>query len=603
MLGGLQAELDGEAAGSPLPKKAAALLCYLCITGRSHTRSALASLLWGESPEEAARLGLRTALWSMGDGFRRHLVVTRQTIAFDLASDFRADAVDFARSVTAVLGATLSRAEPTPEQIAQLERAMELFRGEFLAGWPVQRAPAFDDWLMQERQRLTDLALRALNLLALHYARQGAYEQAIAAARRILVLEPWQEETHRLLMQLLTLAGRRSEALMQYRACRRLLIVELGTEPGQETQSLYRDLLATRRRAAAVHTEPGRLQPRQPDRPRTLIGRSRESALARRLLLEPDTRVLTITGPGGAGKSALARAVGEESAEDFADGVWLADLAADEDSAPRPNVPPGDRLAYALARAIGLGSRSRPGLAARVMAGLAHWQALLILDGFEPCLGGERLISQLLAASPRLKVAVTCRRPLALRQERLMWLGGLELPAPPGEAHPEDLLAAPAMQLLAARLSRGADAIPLAGENLAAAADLCHTAAGLPLALELAAVVAADAGLAAVAQCMRHTPEQIAAAWPDAPARQRNLLASFRYSLQWLSADERAALSRLAALAATDGPVALPEALAAGVAPAALRGLAANSLLERLPDGRYAWAPFVRRFTRLETTG
>lgn len=596
MLGGLRVELDGRVPGRPLPKKAAALLCYLCMTGRSHTRGSLASLLWGESPEESARLGLRTALWSMGEGFRQHLVVTRHTIAFDLSGDFSADATDFARTVSAVLGAVAGRAEPTLDQINLLQGAMDLFGGEFLAGWPVHDAPAFEDWLLQQRQRLTDLALRALNLQALHFARQGAYEEAIATARRTLALEPWQEETHRLLMQLLTLAGRRSEALMQYRACRRLLILELGTEPSQETQSLYRDLLATRRRAAAVRAEPGRVSARPPDRGRVLLGRARESALARRVLLAPDTRVLTITGPGGAGKSALALAVGEDVAEDFPDGVWLVDLATDEDSVRAPAGLPEDRLAAAVARAVGFKWSPRPDTRTRLLAALAPWQALVILDGFEPCLGGERFLIQLLRNAPRITLAITCRRPLVLRQEQVMRLGGLELPPPPDGAHPQDLLDAPAMQLLANRLSRGADPIALTGDNLSAAADLCHAASGLPLALELAAVTAADHGLRATADLLTRTPEVVSAAWPDAPARQRGLLDSFRYSLKWLGPQETAALAVLSVL---QGPVSVIEAQARGVAPAVLRGLEANCLLERLPDGRYAWAPFTRRLIGL----
>ena len=110
---------------------------------------------------------------------------------------------------------------------------------------------------MAERQRLQDTALEALYRLAAQYARDGAYPEAIATVRRVLALEPWHEEAHRQLMQLLALTGRRSEALMQYRACRRLLVLELGTEPTLETQALYQDLLQAGRREARVPRPPG----------------------------------------------------------------------------------------------------------------------------------------------------------------------------------------------------------------------------------------------------------------------------------------------------------------------------------------------------------
>ena len=264
LLGGLAILMDGRDVTPAIPRKAALLLAYLAMTGRPHSRPFLANLLWGESPDASARLSLRTALWSLGDRFADRLEAGRNQVALRPGA-FSADALDFTRLAgrdrldepprdAAVAGDLPSFAD---RRRAALQQAADLYRGELLAGWAANRAPAFEDWLMAERQRLQDTALEALYRLAAHYARDGAYPEAIATVRRVLALEPWHEEAHRQLMQLLALTGRRSEALMQYRACRRLLVLELGTEPTLETQALYQDLLQAGRREARVPRPPG----------------------------------------------------------------------------------------------------------------------------------------------------------------------------------------------------------------------------------------------------------------------------------------------------------------------------------------------------------
>lgn len=241
LLGGLKIAVDGCDLAPAMPRKAALLLAYLAVTGRAHTRQSLANLLWGESPESSARLSLRTALWSLGGRLACCLEAGRQQVALRPGS-FRADAVEFPRL------ATRAASEDPAAARAALQQAVNLYHGDLLAGWAAGRAAAFDDWLIVERQRLQDVALETLYRLAALLAGEGAYGEGIATARRLLALEPWHEEGQRLLIQLLALSGRRAEAIMQYRAMRRLLVLELGTEPAMETQELYHELLRAGRR-------------------------------------------------------------------------------------------------------------------------------------------------------------------------------------------------------------------------------------------------------------------------------------------------------------------------------------------------------------------
>jgi DNA-binding SARP family transcriptional activator len=256
LLGGLEILIEGQDVAPAIPKRAALLMAYLAMTGRPQSRQALADLLWGESPDASARLSLRTALWSLGDRFAPHLEAGRHELVLRPGS-FQVDALEFARLAgrnrADPPGSAPAPGDPAPPPERRrdaLQQAAALYRGDLLAGWAASRAPAFDDWLMAERQRLHDIALEAFYTLAAHQAREGAHQDAIDAIRRVLSLEPWHEEAHRQLMRLLALTGRRGEALMQYRACRRLLVLELGTEPTLETQAVYRELLRAGRQAS-----------------------------------------------------------------------------------------------------------------------------------------------------------------------------------------------------------------------------------------------------------------------------------------------------------------------------------------------------------------
>jgi DNA-binding SARP family transcriptional activator len=331
LFGQLDISVDGSSLSSRLPKKAAALVAYLALTGRVHTRQALSNLLWGESSEANARLSLRAALCALRRWLAPHLLITRQTIAFKSGSEHQVDVLTFVGATAGDVHRGVEREPLDDSQAAGLRAAVDLYRGELMADWPVNGAPAFEEWLMLERQRLQELALRTLYRLSTHYARLGAYDEAIAMVRRVLTLEPWLEEAHRQMMELLVLRGRRTEALMQYKSCRRTLMLELGVEPTVETQRLYQDLVSAQRRGDGqrMHSGGGALGPRHnlPSQLMSIYGRQAEMAQLKRRLLSAGCRLLSVVGAGGVGKTRLAQAVAEDVREHFADGVWYVPVA------------------------------------------------------------------------------------------------------------------------------------------------------------------------------------------------------------------------------------------------------------------------------------
>ncbi len=236
LLGHLEVRRAGAAVTHFTSNKVRALLCYLAVTGRPHLRPALAGLLWGELPEASAQNSLRKALSNLHQLLGPYFDISRDSVAFERTSPYWLDVEAFEANV----GGAAGKAD-----VERLEKAVALYRDDFLAGFYVRDAPAFEEWVLAERVRLRMLALQAYHALAIHYSRLGEKGRpaAIDYTTRLLALEPWREEAHRHLMLLLAASGQRSAALAQYEACRRLLADELGVEPSDEVRETYELLL------------------------------------------------------------------------------------------------------------------------------------------------------------------------------------------------------------------------------------------------------------------------------------------------------------------------------------------------------------------------
>ena len=211
LLGGFRAHLDP---GAPLAfptRKAQALLAYLAMPpGEAHPRDKLASLLWGSTIETTARTSLRQTLYSLRRDLRRAkdnpLNADGNMVSLE-ADAVTVDVVEFERLIAA----------GTPSALAE---AIALYRGDLLDGLAVQEAP-FEDWLLGQRERLHETAVRALARLLAHQRATGSTEAAIQSALRLLALDPLQEPAHRALMQLYLETGRRAAAL-RHSSCGRL---------------------------------------------------------------------------------------------------------------------------------------------------------------------------------------------------------------------------------------------------------------------------------------------------------------------------------------------------------------------------------------------
>jgi predicted ATPase len=330
-----------------------------------------------------------------------------------------------------------------------------------------------------------------------------------------------------------------------------------------------------------------------PIQPTPLVGRAAEVAAVCALLRRGDVRLVTLTGPGGVGKTRLALQVGAELLDQFADGVWFVPLA--------PIVDP-DLVAPTIVRALGLAEGEAPPRAAQLLrAYLRDKRLLLVLDNFEQLLAAAPLVAELLAAAPGLAVLATSRAPLHLSGEHDVAVPPLALPDPRHPPPPEQLAQYEAVQLFVERARAARADFAVTEATAAAVAEICARLDGLPLAIELAAarvrLLPPPALLARLGQRLR-----VLTGGPrDLPARQQTLRGAIEWSYQLLSPAEQA-LFRLLAVFVSGFSLEAAEAVCAECGDVALdvfEGVAAlvdHSLLREVEE--VAGEP---RFAMLET--
>jgi DNA-binding SARP family transcriptional activator len=268
LLGRFQLVIDGRPSHGLTSGKAQALLAYLAVSGRPHSRQALAGLLWPQIPEADARRNLRGDLMKLRRLLAPYLLITHQTLSFNRQSAYRLDVEEFL--------SLLDRQPEVSRPPETVRRAVALYQGDFLEDFHVRHAPAFEEWAAAQRMRLQELMLDACLSLSTHYAEQADYERGIEYSRRLLRIDPVREEAWQQLIRLLALNGQRNVALTQYEILCRTLMDELGVEPSPETVVLVEDV-----RSGQLKTVPKRSPGIAKDAGHRVVHRTKPGAAAR----------------------------------------------------------------------------------------------------------------------------------------------------------------------------------------------------------------------------------------------------------------------------------------------------------------------------------
>ncbi len=303
LLGGFEVWSGDHQVGGFESQKVRALLSYLvCHRRRAFSRDHLAGLLWPERDPESARHALRQAVYNLrsklAEGGSALVVSNHLEIGLDPEADLWLDVEEFETALS--LGTERKAIDPH-----HLSTAVQLYRGELLAGFFVKDGPEFEEWMVGEQVRLREAAVEVLRKLIESYRRRGEYRFGVHYARRLVSIEPLSEEAHRELMRLCALAGQRSRALAQYEKLLNLLQDELGVEPLEETRALYESILAEGVEGEAASRDTGPIGPLIP-----LVGRRETWALLHEDWLRvTEGRVVftLVSGENGIGKTRLIK--------------------------------------------------------------------------------------------------------------------------------------------------------------------------------------------------------------------------------------------------------------------------------------------------------
>jgi predicted ATPase/DNA-binding SARP family transcriptional activator len=606
--------------GAPLPRlrsrKGPWLLALLALRhGREVERDWLAGTLWPESAPTQAAHSLRVILTdlrrALGREARRLQSSTRHTLCLDLAG-MAADVVTF--------DAAVARGDP-----ASLAAAVALYRGPLLEG-------CAEEWAFQERQVREQAyltALEALSAQAQSGCDPGVAEQLL---RRVVAADPLRETAWRALMQVLATSGNYAAAAQVYRDLRLRLHREINAEPDPETTALFQGLRAVARGQAVAPPSAGRRTalsvsgaplgapddleraalgaslfpalPRLSDFPHNLplqvtsfIGREREIEAVKQLLAK--TRLLTLTGAGGTGKTRLALQVAADHLRECPDGVWQVELALLSDPALIPQT---------VASVLGVREEPSKPLTQTLVAALKPRKLLLVLDNCEHLLAACAVLADaLLRNCPDVHLLATSREGLNIPGEMLYRLRSLSVPDPQRlPATPESLTQYEAVQLFVDRATTLESSFSLTNANALAVAQVCHRLDGIPLAIELAAARVKALPVEQISERLDDRFRLLTGGSRTALPRQQTLRALIDWSYDLLSEGERTLLRRLSVF---EGGWTLPAAEAVCVGEGVeqwevldlLTSLVDKSLVvveEQGPEARYRFLETVRQYAR-----
>ncbi|HEX4705506.1 MAG TPA: BTAD domain-containing putative transcriptional regulator [Pseudonocardiaceae bacterium] len=523
VLGPLAVTVGGEPARLGGPRPRALLGALLAQVGQAVSATNLIDQIWGDAPPATATAALQMHVSALRKVLGDRLVTTPAGYLLDAT----VQDVDAGRFEATIAAARRQLTERPARAAADLAGALALWRGE-----PYTGVPAGSD-VAAARLRLAELRLSALEDRFDAELTLGRHARIVAELGGLVVGYPVRERLAKLYLLALYRCGRIGDAQEFYRELCRRLDAELGLEPGGDIVALAR---AVDRRDPTL--DPPTTIPVPPSR---FIGR--RGALEQLANHLGTTRLLTVTGPGGSGKTRLALELAKDTAIDHPDGVYVVELATS---------PPGSSVADRVATVLRVRARTDEPLAVTLVAQLHDCRALILLDNCEHLIDGcAKLAAELLSHCAGLRILATSREPLGVTGERVWPLAGLGMPAE-GDS-PADAARTESVRLLADRGAAARAGFTIDRNNIAIAGQLCRWLDGLPLAIELAA---AQLRTMSLAELTAHIGRQLGTTLALAdrrsrttPDRHHTMRAAIDWSYRLLIPAEQVLFRRLSVFA------------------------------------------------------
>jgi predicted ATPase/DNA-binding SARP family transcriptional activator len=547
MLGSTEVRTDdGVLADVPGARLRGLLIALALEPGHVVPKATLVDWIWGERPPP----GAANALQRLVSRLRKVLpegLVEGQTDGYRLTVEPDAvDAVRFERLVGQ------ARTDTDPRRARLLREALALWRGAAMQDVGLQDSAAFDAAVTRlEGLRLTAMEDRFDAEISLGHGAELVTELTDLAAAH-----PLRERLVAARMRALVAAGRNADALLVYQRTREALADALGVDPSPGLSALHVALLR------------GELGRREEDRKTNLraeltsfVGRDADVAEVRELIA--GHRLITLIGPGGAGKTRLATETARTVLGDLPDGAWLVELAA---------IGADGDVAQAALAGLGLRDALLSGppnaeLTDRLVAAIREREALLILDNCEHVIEPAAAFAhRVLGECPRLRILATSREPLGITGEALWPVEPLAVPA--ADASPGEIESSPAVRLLrdrAGAVRKDLTAPPqLDGRTLATMVRVCRALDGMPLAIELAAATLRTMSVEQLARRLDDRFRLLTGGSRTALPRHRTLRAVVDWSWDLLTDAERMVLRRLSVFSGGAGLEAAERVCAGG---------------------------------------
>ena len=527
LLGRFEVSRDGKPIAIT-SRPAQSLFAYLILNaGTSHRREKLAGMLWPDSLEETARDNLRHALWRIrkalgSSSSSRFLHADDLGISFKATADYWLD--------TAALE-KLGQDAPTDELITVLSN----YQGELLPGF-------YDEWVVLEREHLYSIFEHNMARLMSLLRDEKRWLEILDWAERWIKLGQKPEPAYRALMSAHAAKGDMSKVAASYERCVKSLR-EFGMEPSEQTKELYKDLKSGKETARVSSAKTKRTKNETssniPVPLTSFVGREKELKEIARLL--STSRLLTLTGSGGVGKTRLAIHTAHDSIRKFKDGVFWVGLVGLSDE----NLIPS-----AIAGSLNVREGSDEPLIETIRTYLKRKEVLLVIDNCEHLIRDcAHYAEQLLAACPKLKILATSIEALGLFNETTWQVPSLPLPETQGQLSLKELQAYSSIELFGARAGNAKNSFVLDERNAYSVAQICRRLDGIPLAIELAAARIKVLSVDEIAARLDDRFSLLTAGSRTAVPRHQTLRATIDWSHDLLTKPERVLFRRLAVFA------------------------------------------------------